>query len=236
MTSRRLREWPQGLQNPPESTPMTWAIIKKRHTYAHTLHLITQLTTLSLSHYSDLEIQVVLCQIFVLKRLVNRKISFVSQSGTRRTPSWKRDEIRCPLSKPLSTRLRCGQKTWSVELCSLVATGKRRWTSDWSNLHSSTIPSANFRSMLGPWSDPHPATTGLPSHTLKPLYPWSPFTVQHWFRKLYSCETQLATVTPFGCLHLGQWPMTYLMTLSDWTMSCQPWPPRACYGQRVRYK
>ena len=176
MTSRRLREWPQGLQNPPESTPMTWAIIKKRHTYAHTLHLITQLTTLSLSHYSDLEIQVVLCQIFVLKRLVNRKISFVSQSGTRRTPSWKRDEIRCPLSKPLSTRLRCGQKTWSVELCSLVATGKRRWTSDWSNLHSSTIPSANFRSILGPWSGPHPATTGLPSHTLKPLYPWSPFT------------------------------------------------------------
>ena len=35
----------------------------------------------------------------------------------------------------------------------------------------------------------------------------------------------------FGCLHLGQWPMTYLMTLSDWTMSCQPWPPRARYGQ-----
>ena len=35
----------------------------------------------------------------------------------------------------------------------------------------------------------------------------------------------------FGCLHLGQWPMTYFMTLSDWTMSCQPWPPRARYGQ-----
>ena len=35
----------------------------------------------------------------------------------------------------------------------------------------------------------------------------------------------------FGCLHLGQRPMTYLMTLSDWTMSCQPWPPRARYGQ-----
>ena len=40
----------------------------------------------------------------------------------------------------------------------------------------------------------------------------------------------------FGCLHLGQWPMTYLMTLSDWTMSCQPWPPRARYGQWARYK
>ena len=35
-----------------------------------------------------------------------------------------------------------------------------------------------------------------------------------------------------GCLHLGQWPMTYLMTLSDWTMSCQPWPPRARYGEQ----
>ena len=40
----------------------------------------------------------------------------------------------------------------------------------------------------------------------------------------------------FGCPHLGQWPMTYLMTLSDWTMSCQPWPPRARYGQWARYK
>ena len=40
----------------------------------------------------------------------------------------------------------------------------------------------------------------------------------------------------FGCLHLGQWPVTYLMTLSDWTMSCQPWPPRARYGQWARYK
>ena len=40
----------------------------------------------------------------------------------------------------------------------------------------------------------------------------------------------------FGCLHLGQWPVTYLMTLSDWTMSCQPWPPHARYGQWARYK
>ena len=40
----------------------------------------------------------------------------------------------------------------------------------------------------------------------------------------------------FGCLHLRQWPMTYLMTLPDWTMSCQPWPPRARYGQWARYK
>ena len=38
-------------------------------------------------------------------------------------------------------------------------------------------------------------------------------------------------MSSFGCLHLRQWPVTYLMTLSDWTMSCQPWPPHARYGQ-----
>ena len=27
---------------------------------------------------------------------------------------------------------------------------------------------------------------------------------------------------PFGCLHLLQRPMTFLMKFSDWTMSCQP--------------
>ena len=35
----------------------------------------------------------------------------------------------------------------------------------------------------------------------------------------------------FSCLRLRQWPVTYLMTLSDWTKSCQPGPPRARYGQ-----
>ena len=40
----------------------------------------------------------------------------------------------------------------------------------------------------------------------------------------------------FSCLHLRQWPVTYLMTLPDWTMSCQSWPPRARYGQWARYK
>ena len=48
--------------------------------------------------------------------------------------------------------------------------------------------------------------------------------------------TVLESRWEFGCLHLGQWPMTYLMTLSDWTMSCQPWPPCARYGQWARYK
>ena len=26
----------------------------------------------------------------------------------------------------------------------------------------------------------------------------------------------------FSCLRLRQWPVTYLITLSDWMMSCQP--------------
>ena len=38
-------------------------------------------------------------------------------------------------------------------------------------------------------------------------------------------NTEVKKCYVFGCLHLGQWPMTYLITLSDWTMSCQPWLP-----------
>ena len=49
-------------------------------------------------------------------------------------------------------------------------------------------------------------------------------------------NTEVKKCYVFGCLHLGQWPMTYLITLSDWTMSCQPWLPRARYGQWARYK
>ena len=40
----------------------------------------------------------------------------------------------------------------------------------------------------------------------------------------------------FSHLHLRHWPVAYLMTLSDWTMSCQAWPPRARYGQCARVK
>ena len=29
-------------------------------------------------------------------------------------------------------------------------------------------------------------------------------------------------VGEFSCLRLRQWPVTYLITLSDWIMSCQP--------------
>ena len=50
----------------------------------------------------------------------------------------------------------------------------------------------------------------------------------HTQQVVLSCSAHMEL---FGCLHLGQWPMTYLMMLSDWTMSCQPWPPRARYGQ-----
>ena len=29
-------------------------------------------------------------------------------------------------------------------------------------------------------------------------------------------------ISVFSCLRLRQWPVTYLITLSDWIMSCQP--------------
>ena len=32
----------------------------------------------------------------------------------------------------------------------------------------------------------------------------------------------LKELTTFSCLRLRQWPVTYLITLSDWIMSCQP--------------
>ena len=66
--------------------------------------------------------------------------------------------------------------------------------------------------------------------------------------KYYLCNTQILRIfwraretlvkqpPDPGCLHLHQWPMTYLMTLSDWTMSCQPWPPCARHAPRARYK
>ena len=36
---------------------------------------------------------------------------------------------------------------------------------------------------------------------------------------------KIATESPrgqFSCLRLRQWPVTYLITLSDWIMGCQP--------------
>ena len=43
-------------------------------------------------------------------------------------------------------------------------------------------------------------------------------------------------LTEFSCLHLHHWPMTYLMTLSDWLMSCQAWPPPGRCSQWARCK
>ena len=49
-------------------------------------------------------------------------------------------------------------------------------------------------------------------------------------------EPEKALFDIFGCLHLLQSSMTYLMTLSDWTMSCQPGSSHAHHGQCTRYK
>ena len=35
-------------------------------------------------------------------------------------------------------------------------------------------------------------------------------------------QNQIARVDSFSCPRLRQWPVTYLITLSDWIMSCQP--------------
>ena len=40
-------------------------------------------------------------------------------------------------------------------------------------------------------------------------------------KTLISDELWLADISVFSCLRLRQWPMTYLITLSDWIMSCQ---------------
>ena len=72
-----------------------------------------------------------------------------------------------------------------------------------------------------------------------PLYTRSKW-CEHGYSIQFQFNVSISQKTPdgliFSCLHLGQWPMTHLMMLSDWTMSCQPWPPRARYGQWARYK
>ena len=40
--------------------------------------------------------------------------------------------------------------------------------------------------------------------------------------------SMLFVVMEFSCLRLRQWPVTYLITLTDWIMSCQP--PRGRHG------
>ena len=36
------------------------------------------------------------------------------------------------------------------------------------------------------------------------------------------CNVASLWLGTFSCLRLRQWPVTYLITLSDWIMSCQP--------------
>ena len=70
----------------------------------------------------------------------------------------------------------------------------------------------------------------------------------YWDGALIPCITMVLTImvlthmqdewlpvfhSAVKCLHLRQLPMTHLMTLSDWTMSCQP---RARHCQWARYK
>ena len=59
--------------------------------------------------------------------------------------------------------------------------------------------------------------------------------VDHWLNKC-TCSSNVEYFPLFSCLRLRQWPVTYLITLSDWTMSCQPGPPRAHYGQWPRWQ
>ena len=41
--------------------------------------------------------------------------------------------------------------------------------------------------------------------------------------EIHVLELELKTMwMEFSCLRLRQWPVTYLITLSDWIMSCQP--------------
>ena len=63
-----------------------------------------------------------------------------------------------------------------------------------------------------------------------------------WCRRLticFLCDVWLCKGSlnnKLDCLHLRQWQVTYLMTLYDWTMSCQPGPPRVRHGQWPRWQ
>ena len=49
-------------------------------------------------------------------------------------------------------------------------------------------------------------------------------------------STFFPDMSQFSCPSLCHWPVTYLMMLSNWLMSCQAWPPLAHYGQWARCK
>ena len=55
-----------------------------------------------------------------------------------------------------------------------------------------------------------------------------------FLRDVWLCKGSLNN--RLDCLHLRQWQVTFLMTLYDWTMSCQPGPPRVRHGQWPRWQ
>ena len=57
---------------------------------------------------------------------------------------------------------------------------------------------------------------------------WATSYPQHWQWCLHCKRRGMA---PFCCLCLHQCPLTYLMMLSDWTMSCLAWPPHARHSR-----
>ena len=50
----------------------------------------------------------------------------------------------------------------------------------------------------------------------------SPSKIRAYLFYIVSIMADLALIAQFSCLRLRQWPVTYLITLSDWIMSCQP--------------
>ena len=51
---------------------------------------------------------------------------------------------------------------------------------------------------------------------------WCPWMYKDIFLSAFSLEMNHHFWQLFSCLRLRQWPVTYLITLSDWIMSCQP--------------
>ena len=69
------------------------------------------------------------------------------------------------------------------------------------------------------------APRAFEGHNYTP-YVLSPHGFHCWYSKLNDLDKwpEIAPQNPhfwFSCLRLRQWPMTYLITLSDWIMSCQ---------------
>ena len=60
-------------------------------------------------------------------------------------------------------------------------------------------------------------------HRCRPLASKSEYLVHVWNDRVSNGDwMQAHYVDLFSCLRLRQWPVTYLITLSGWIMSCQP--------------